>query len=194
MSLSLAGCLEAVARLLDACGPLEPLRLCLSARDVQAEVCASGAAATLSLGRLAGAAGVGPVTSSHGVPEPLTADLSGDLVLVAAAAPPAPDEAADARVTSTRAAAELLRTLASWAGGLDQDLAHTAELWVDDRGHAYTVRLLTTAGQSDDLEAAAAAAGQGLARFRTWRTDSGIDGVGRLPCGRTVHVGVVALY
>lgn len=192
MSLSLAGCLEAVARLLDACGPLEPLRLCLSTRDVQAEVCASGAAATLSLGRLAGAAGVAPLASSHGVPEPLTADLGGDLVLIAAAAPP--DAAANARVTSTQAAAELLRTLASWAGGLDQALAHTAELWVDDRGHAYTVRLLATAGQSEDLQAAAEAAGQGLARFRTWRTDSGIDGVGRLPCGRTVHVGVVSLY
>lgn len=192
MSLSLAGCLEAVARLLDACGPLEPLRLCLSTRDVQAEVCASGAAATLSLGRLAGAAGGDPLASSHGVPDSLTADLGGDLVLVAAAVPP--DAAANARVTSTQAAAELLRTLASWAGGLDQALAHTAELWVDDRRHAYTVRLLATAGQSEDLQAAAEAAGQGLARFRTWRTDSGIDGVGRLPCGRTVHVGVVSLY
>ncbi|MFJ5850855.1 hypothetical protein [Streptomyces sp. NPDC092903] len=192
MSLSLAGCLEAVARLLDACGPLEPLRLCLSTRDVQAEVCASDAAATLSLGRLAGAAGVAPFASSHGVPEPLTADLGGDLVLIAAVAPP--DAAANARVTSTQDAAELLRTLAPWADGLDQTLAHTAELWVDDRGHAYTVRLLATAGQSEDLQAAAEAAGQGLARFRTWRTDSGIDGVGRLPCGRTVHVGVVSLY
>lgn len=40
VSLSLARCVEAVARLLDGCGPLEPVRLCMSEGDVQAEVCA----------------------------------------------------------------------------------------------------------------------------------------------------------
>ncbi|MFF9458129.1 hypothetical protein [Streptomyces flaveolus] len=57
MSLSLARCVEAVTRLLDSCGPLEPVRLCMSDRDVQAEVCASGPSASESMARLSAATG-----------------------------------------------------------------------------------------------------------------------------------------
>lgn len=187
MSLSLAGSMETLARLLETCGPLEPLRLSLSARDVQAEVCAS---ATKTLERLAEVTGTDTDTSYGGVR--LTADLDGGLVLVTGISP-AHDPGPPGRATSTQAAVELLHSLASWAGGLDQELLHSAELWVEDHGHAFTVRLLTTAGQSDTLDTVAAAAGRGLARFRTWRTDSGLDGAGRLPCGRSVQIGVVCL-
>ncbi|MCX4826064.1 hypothetical protein OG883_41070 [Streptomyces sp. NBC_01142] len=188
MSLSLARCVEAVARLLDACGPLEPVRLCLSARDAQIEVCGSGMAARVSLERMAAVAGTEPVAARDDGGGSLTADLDQDVVLVAGIAPPANGTMQGRRATSTASAAELLRTLAAWARDLDQDLLPMAELWVDDQGDKYMVRLLTTAG-----EAVAAAAGKGLTRLRTRRTDSGLDGVGRLPCGRPVRVGVVCL-
>ncbi|RLU82600.1 hypothetical protein CTZ27_29935 [Streptomyces griseocarneus] len=196
MSLSLARCVEAVAQLLDACGPMEPVRLVLSARDVQAEVLGSGPAARASLDRLAAISGTGTVTSpvSEALSHSMTADLDDGLVLVAGLAEPVDGAGTTDRTTSTAAAAALLRTLAPWAQGLDLDVLPAAELWVDDQGHAFTVRLLTTAGQDADLEAVVAAAGKGLDRLRTRRTDSGLDGAGRLPCGRMVQVGVVRLY
>ncbi|MFE3163323.1 hypothetical protein [Streptomyces sp. NPDC059224] len=194
MSLSLARCVEAVARLLDSCGPLEPVRLCMSDRDVQAEVCASGPAASVSMARLSAATG-GEVAGravdrDDGV---ITADLEDDVVLVAAVDTPARGTAPRLRSTSTSAAAALLRTLAPWTAALDQELLSGAQLWVDDDGQVFTVRLLATAAGSDDVESVAAAAGAGLEQVRTWRTDSGLDGRGSLPCGRTVHIGIVRL-
>ncbi|MER5549969.1 hypothetical protein ABT072_48190 [Streptomyces sp. NPDC002589] len=192
MSPSLARCVGAVAQLLDVCGPLEPVRLCMSDRDVQVEVCASDPAASVSLARLAAA------TDSEGAALPcdiggvLTADLDEELVLVGALAPPVPG-AVGARTTSTSAAAGLLRTLAPWTAALDQKLLQGAQLWVEDHGRGFTVRLLATAASSDDLETVAAAAGAGLVRLRIQRTDSGLDGRGSLPCGRTVHLGVAPL-
>ncbi|MCX4624457.1 hypothetical protein [Streptomyces albogriseolus] len=194
MSLSLARCVEAVARLLDSCGPLEPVRLCMSDRDVQAEVCASGPAASASMARLSAATG-GEVAGravdrDDGV---ITADLEDEVVLVAAVDTPVRGTAPRLRSTSTSAAAALLRTLAPWTAALDQELLSGAQLWVDDDGQVFTVRLLATAACGDDVESVAAAAGAGLEQVRTWRTDSGLDGRGILPCGRTVHIGIVRL-
>uniref|UniRef100_UPI002F90B707 hypothetical protein n=2 Tax=Streptomyces TaxID=1883 RepID=UPI002F90B707 len=123
MSLSLARCVEAVARLLDSCGPLEPVRLCMSDRDVQAEVCASGPAASASMARLSAATG-GEVAGravdrDDGV---ITADLEDEVVLVAAVDTPVRGTAPRLRSTSTSAAAALLRTLAPWTAALDQEL------------------------------------------------------------------------
>jgi hypothetical protein len=194
MSLSLARCVEAVARLLDSCGPLEPVRLCMSDRDVQAEVCASGPAASVSMARLSAATG-GEVAGravdrDDGV---ITADLEDEVVLVAAVDTPVHGTAPRLRATSTSAAAALLRTLAPWTATLEQELLPGAQLWVDDDGQVFTVRLLATAACDDDVESVAAAAGAGLEQVRTWRTDSGLDGRGSLPCGRTVHIGIVRL-
>jgi len=191
MSLALARCAEAVARLLDGCGLLEPVRLCMSDRDVQAEVCASGPAASVSMARLAAATGREAAGQADGRGDGvLTVDLEGDVVMVAAVDAPARGAVPGVRSTSTPAAAELLRTLASWAAALDQDLLHGAQLWVEDDGRDFTVRLLATATRGDDLERVAAAAGAGLQGIRTRRTDSGLDGRGSLPCGRLVHLGV----
>ncbi|MGC0379862.1 hypothetical protein [Streptomyces sp. SAI-129] len=194
MSLSLARCVEAVARLLDSCGPLEPVRLCMSDRDVQAEVCASGPAASASMARLSAATGgeVGgrAVDRDDGV---ITADLEDEVVLVAAVDTPVRGTAPRLRSTSTSAAAALLRTLAPWTAALDQELLSGVQLWVDDDGQVFTVRLLATAARGDDVESVAAAVGAGLEQVRTWRTDSGLDGRGSLPCGRTVHIGIVRL-
>lgn len=193
MSLSLARCVEAVARLLDACGPLEPVRLCMSEADVQAEVCASGPAASASMARLAAACGEAaghPAQRDEGV---LTVDLEEELVLVAAVDTPVRGAVPGGRSTSTAAAAELLRTLVPWTAVLDQERLPGAQLWVEDDGRSFTVRLLATAASGDDVERVAAAAGAGLERIRTRRTDSGLDGRGRLPCGRAVHLGVVPL-
>ncbi len=194
MSLSLARCVEAVARLLDGCGPLEPVRLCMSERDVQVEVCARRPAASVSMERLAAATGgevAGRADDRHdGV---ITADLEDEVVLVAAVDTPVRGAAPRLRATSTSAAAGLLRTLAPWTAALDQELLPGAQLWVDDDGQDFTVRLLATAACGDDLESVAAAAGAGLEQVRTWRTDSGLDGRGSLPCGQTVHLGVVCL-
>lgn len=192
MSLSLARCVEAVARLLNVCGPLEPVRLCMSEADVQAEVCARGPAAWVSMTRLAAACGAAgsPVHRDSGV---LTVDLEEELVLVAAVDAPVRGAVPGERVTSTTAAAGLLRTLAPWAAALEWERLPGAQLWVEDDGRGFTVRLLVTAATGDDMEAVAAAAGAGLARVRTRRTDSGLDGQGCLPCGRTVHLGVVPL-
>ncbi|MFF6979337.1 hypothetical protein ACFZAV_16690 [Streptomyces sp. NPDC008343] len=194
MSLSLARCVEAVARLLDGCGPLEPVRLCMSDRDVQAEVCATGPAASVTMARLSAATG-GDVAGraddrDDGV---ITADLEHEVVLVAAVDAPVGGAAHSFRATSTSAAVGLLRTLATWSAALDQELLPGAQLWVDDDGQDFTVRLLATAACGDDLESIAAAAGAGLGQVRTWRTDSGLDGRGSLPCGRTVHIGIVRL-
>ncbi|MFI5987726.1 hypothetical protein ACIBEA_43590 [Streptomyces sp. NPDC051555] len=196
MALSLAVGVEMAARLLDACGPVEPLRLCLSARDVQAEVCAGGATTRASLERLAAAAGTAPLGPGLGgsAAYSLTADLAEGLVLVAGIDELAAGNGTRGRSTSTAAAAELLRTLEPWARGLRQEIQPVAELWVEDQGDAFTVRLLATAGEGDDPEAIAAAAGQGLDRFRLRRSDSGLDGTGRLPCGLAVRIGVVCLY
>ncbi|MGW1159346.1 hypothetical protein ACWD48_14195 [Streptomyces sp. NPDC002519] len=196
MSLSLASSVETVARLLDTCGPMEPLRLSLSARDVQAEVCGTEQDASASLALLAEATGADLYTSPYGPyggTSSLTADLGASLVLVAAVAPPVDGGGTAGRATSTRAAADLLRSLAPWVSGLDHELLPEAELWVEDLGGAFAVRLLATVGPSGALETVAAAAGDGLDRPRTWRTDSGIDGEGHLPCGRRVQFGVVAL-
>ncbi|MEU6350086.1 hypothetical protein ABZ896_12235 [Streptomyces sp. NPDC047072] len=190
MSLSLASSMQAVARLLDSCGPLAPLRLSLSARDVQAEVCADGHTAMNTLERLAEVTGTDLAGTDYGAS--LTADLGRDLVLVAGIAPAA-STGPGGRATSTQAAADLLRTVAPWAAALDEELQQTAELWVEDDGHTCTLRLLTTAGHDSCLEAVAAAAGKGLARLRTWPSQSGVDGVGQLPCGATVQIGVVSL-
>lgn len=194
MSLSLARCVEAVARLLDSCGPLEPVRLCMSDRDVQAEVCASGPAASVSMARLSAA--TGGELASLGVDRDdgvITADLEDEVVLVAAVDTPVGGTAPRLRATSTSAAAALLRTLAPWTAALDQELLPGAQLWMDDDGQDFTVRLLATAACGDDEESVAAAAGAGLEQVRTWRTDSGLDGRGSLPCGRTVHLGIVRL-
>ncbi|MFD8947595.1 hypothetical protein ACFV0B_01880 [Streptomyces xanthophaeus] len=195
MSLSLARCVEAVARLLDSCGPLEPVRLCMTARDVQAEVCADGPAASQSMARLAAA--TGSETSGRtgdrddGV---LTADLEDGLVLVAAVDPPRRRPALGRlRATSTSAATGLLRTLAPWTAALDQELLPDVQLWVEDDGEDFTVRLVASAASEDELNRVAAAAGTGLGRVRTWRTDSGLDGQGSLPCGQAVQLGVVRL-
>ncbi|MEU8542917.1 hypothetical protein AB0C52_23525 [Streptomyces sp. NPDC048717] len=194
MSLSLAHCVEAVARLLDGCGPLEPVRLCMSDRDVQAEVCASGPASSASMARLAAATSgevAGRSDDRHdGV---ITADLEGEVVLVAAVDAPAREAALRLRATSTSAAAGLLRMLARWTAGLDQELLPGAQLWVEDDGQDFTVRLLAAAACGDDLDGVATAAGAGLDQVRTWRTDSGLDGRGSLPSGQTVHLGVVRL-
>ncbi|MGV2917276.1 hypothetical protein [Streptomyces alfalfae] len=143
MSLSLARCVEAVARLLDGCGPLEPVRLCMSEGDVQAEVCASGPAASMSMARLAA------VTSSEAAGRTdesddgvITADLEDEVVLVAAVDGPVRGAATGLRVTSTAAGAGLLRTLAPWTATLDQELLSGAQLWVEDDGQGFTVRLL----------------------------------------------------
>ncbi|WP_243767024.1 hypothetical protein [Streptomyces sp. GC420] len=194
MSLSMARCVEAVARLLDDCGPLEPVRLCMSDRDVQAEVCASGPAASVSMARLSAATGseaAGRTDDRNG--GVITADLEAEVVLVAAVDAPVRATVPRLRATSTPAAAGLLRTLAPWTAGLNQELLSGAQLWVEDHGHGFTVRLLATAECSDDLESVAAAASAGLEQVRTWRTDSGLDGRGSLPCGQTVHLGVVCL-
>lgn len=194
MSLSLARCVEAVARLLDGCGPLEPVRLCMSGRDVQAEVCASGPAASVSMARLAATTGSEAAGQTDGRDDGvLTVDLGEELVLVAAVDAPVRSAVPGVRSTSTSAAAELLRTLAPWTAVLDQDLLRGAELWVEDDGRDFTVRLLATAARGDDLERVAAAAGAGLEQVRTRRTDSGLDGHGSLPCGRPVHLAVVCL-
>ncbi|MET9836103.1 hypothetical protein ABZ302_32120 [Streptomyces sp. NPDC006237] len=194
MSLSLARCVAAVARLLDGCGPLEPVRLCMSDRDVQAEVCASGPAAAVSMARLSAATGgetAGGVDDhDDGV---ITADLEDEVVLVAAVDAPVHEAAPRLRATSTSAAAGLLRTLAPWTAALDHELLSGAQLWVEDHGQGFTVRLLATAACGNDLESIAAAAGAGLEQVRTWRTDSGLDGRGNLPCGQPVHLGIVCL-
>lgn len=194
MSLSLARCVEAVARLLDGCGPLEPVRLCMSDRDVQAEVCTSGLAASVSMARLSAATG-GEVAGraddrDGGV---ITADLEDGVVLVAAVDAPVRGAGPRLRATSTSAAAALLRKLAPWTAALNQELLPAAQLWVEDHGQGFTVRLLATAACGDDLERIAAAAGAGLEQVRTWRTDSGLDGRGSLPCGQTIYLGVVCL-
>lgn len=194
MSLSLARCVEAVARLLEGCGPLEPVRLCMSARDVQAEVCADGPAASQSMARLAAATGSETSGRAGGRDEGvLTADLEDDLVLVAAVDPPRRRTALGPRATSTSAAAGLLRTLALWTAALDQKLLSDVQLWVEDHGEDFTVRLLAMAQCEDELDRVAAAAGTGLGGVRTWRTDSGLDGRGSLPCGRTVHLAIVCI-
>ncbi|WP_285551111.1 hypothetical protein [Streptomyces lavendulae] len=194
MSLSLARCVEAVARLLDDGGSLEPVRLCMSDGGVQAEVCASGPAAWDSIARLAAATGSeasGRAGDRDG--GVLTADLEGDVVLVAAVDPPRRHTARGPRTTSTSAAAGLLRELAPWAVALDQELLPGAQLWVEDHGNDFTVRLLVSAACEDELDRVATAAGTGLERVRTWRTDSGLDGQGSLPCGRAVQLAVVCL-
>lgn len=193
MSDSLARCVEAVARLLDACGPLEPVRLCMSEADVQAEVCACGPAASASMARLAAACGEAagpPAQRDEGV---LTVDLEQELVLVAGVDTPVRGAVPGGRLTSTAAAAELLRTLVPWTAVLDQERLPGAQLWVEDDGRGFTVRLLAPAASRDDVERVAAAAGAGLERIRTRRTDSWSDGQGCLPCGRTVYLGVVPL-
>ncbi|WP_435057784.1 hypothetical protein [Streptomyces sp. bgisy060] len=193
MSFTLARCLEAVARLLDACGPLEPVRLCMSDRDVQAEVCAGGPAASQSIARLAAAtcteASGRPGDRDDGI---LTADLGNDVVLVAAVDPPRRRITPGPRATSTSSAAGLLRELVPWTASLDQELLTGAQLWVEDHGTDFTVRLLVAACE-DELDRVAAAAGTGLEQVRTWRTDSGLDGQGSLPCGRAVQLGIVRL-
>ncbi|MEU5137745.1 hypothetical protein [Streptomyces californicus] len=194
MSLSLARCVEAVARLLDDCGSLEPLRLCLSAGDVQAEVCASGPAASLSMALLAAASGAeaadGIEDCHDGV---ITVDLEEGVVLVAAVDAPMGRGAPGLRTTSTAAAAGLLRTLGPWTDALDQALLPGVQLWVEDHGQDFTIRLLATAASGEDLESVAKAAGTGLEHVRTWHTDSGRDGRGSLPCGRHVHLAIVCL-
>lgn len=197
MSLSLARCVEAVARLLEGCGPLEPVRLCMSARDVQAEVCAGGPAASQSMARLSAATGSeGCGRAGDRDDGVLTADLEDGLVLVAAVDPPRRRTALGRpgpRATSTSAAAGLLRTLAPWTAALDQELLPDVQLWVEDDGEDFTVRLVASAASEDQLDRVAAAVGTGLGRVRTWRTDSGLDGQGSLPCGRTVQLGIVRL-
>lgn len=120
-------------------------------------------------------------------------DLEEELVLVAAVDAPVRGAVPRTRVTSTSAAAGLLRTLAPWTAVLDQDRLPGAQLWVEDDGRDFTVRLLATAASGGELEMVAAAASAGLERIRTRRTDSGLDGQGCLPCGRTVHLGIVPL-
>ncbi|MFD8727767.1 hypothetical protein [Streptomyces sp. NPDC059611] len=123
----------------------------------------------------------------------ITADLEEDVVLVAAVDAPMGLGAPGLRTTSTAATAGLLRTLGPWAAALDQVLLPGAQLWVEDHGQGFTVRLLATAASGDDLERVAKAAGAGLEHVRTWHTDSGRDGRGSLPCGRHVHLAVVCL-
>lgn len=120
-------------------------------------------------------------------------DLDGDVVMVAAVDASVRGVVPWARSTSTPAAAELLRTLASWAAALDEDLLRGTQLWLEDDGRDFTVRLLVTAARGGDLERVAAAASAGLQRIRTRRTESGLDGRGNLPCGRLVHLAVVCL-
>ncbi|MFE3559448.1 hypothetical protein ACFXKW_32025 [Streptomyces sp. NPDC059193] len=196
MSFSLARGTETAARLLDSCGAVEPLRLCMSARDVQVEVCAGGSAARASLERLAAAVGttalVGTAPAGSAAYS-LTADLAEGIVLVAGIDEPAPGARRKDRSTSTADAAELLRTLEPWVRGLGRQVQPVAQLWVEDQGDAFTVQLLATAGMGEDPQAVATAAGRGLDQLRVRRTDSGLDGTGRLPCGRTVRIGVVSL-
>ncbi|WDN55907.1 hypothetical protein [Streptomyces clavuligerus] len=194
MSLPLARCVEMVARLLEGCGPLAPVRLCMSGPDVQAEVCAGEPAASLSMARLAAATGGRPAGPDGGHTDGvLTADLEGGVTLVAAVDPLSPGTTAGPRTTSTAGAAALLRTLAPWAEALDQELLPGPQLWVEDHGREFTVQLLATTASEDEMVRVAAAAGTGLERVRTWRTDSGLDGRGSLPDGLTVHLGVVCL-
>jgi hypothetical protein len=195
MSFSLARCVETVVGLLDACGPLEPVQLVLSARDVQVEMGGAGPAAAESLGRLAAVVGADLVTSPPGgaVAYSLTADLAEGLALVAGVSLPATG-GAGARVTSTRHTAELLRSVLPWVCELDEQVLDAPELWVADQGHAHTMRLLLTAAEDDDLQQLGTAAGRGLTGLRLWPTNSGLDGAGRLPCGRTVRIGIVSSY
>ncbi|RSS84758.1 hypothetical protein EF919_38485 [Streptomyces sp. WAC02707] len=123
----------------------------------------------------------------------LTVDLDGDMVMVAAVDTLVRGAVRGVRATSTPAAAELQRKLAPWTAALDQELLPGAQLWVEDHGNDFSVRLLVSAAGEGELDRVAAAAGAGLARVRTWRADSGLDGRGSLPCGRTVHLAVVCL-
>ncbi|MFD8413984.1 hypothetical protein ACFV2Q_19870 [Streptomyces sp. NPDC059650] len=194
MSLSLARCVEVVARLLEGCGPLEPVRLCMGDGGVQAEVRASGPAASARMARLAAATGSVAAGQTDGRDDGvLTADLHDDVVLVAAVDAPVRGCGRAPRATSTSAVVGLLQALAPWAAALDHSVLPGAQLWVEDDGRDFTVRLLVTATHDGDLERVAAAAGTGLERVRAQRTDSGLDGAGRLPGGRTVHLGVVCL-
>ncbi|WP_157877055.1 hypothetical protein [Streptomyces graminilatus] len=198
MSFSLARCVETAAGLLDACGPLEPVQLVLSARDVQLEIGGAGPAAVESLGRLAAVVGADLVTSPPcgAVTHSLTADLADGLVLVAGVCPPLTDVigGGGVLVTSTRHTAELLRSVLPWVRGLDDQVLGAPELWVVDQGHAHSLRLMLAAAAGDDLQLLGTAAGQGLTGLRLWPTDSGLDGAGQLPCGRTARIGIVSSY
>ncbi|MEU0222658.1 hypothetical protein ABZ281_50120, partial [Streptomyces sp. NPDC006265] len=141
---------------------------------------------------LAAACGEAADPPTHRDEDVLTVDLE-ELVLVAAVDTPVRGAMPGGRLTSTAAATELLRTLVPWTAVLDQERLPGAQLWVEDDGRHFTVRLLATAASSDDVESVAAAAGAGLEHIRTRRTASGLDGQGCLPCGRTVHLGVVPL-
>ena len=198
MSFSLARCVETVAGLLDACGPLEPVQLVLSARDVRVELGGAGPAAVESLGQLAAVVGADLVASppNGAVAHSLTADLSEGLVLVAGTSLPVTGVTGGGggRVTSTRHITELLRSVLPWVHGLDEQVLGAPELWVTDQGHGHTVRLLLTAAEDDDLHLLGTAAGRGLTGLRLWPADSGLDGAGRLPCGRTARIGIVSSY
>ncbi|MFD7899028.1 hypothetical protein [Streptomyces sp. NPDC059743] len=194
MSFSLACCVQATARLLDACGPLVPLQLGLSAQDVQVEMGGPGPAARESLDRLAAVTGADLIQSPPDAATmcSLTADLAEGPVLVAGAS--ASPGGCEDRATSTQQTADLLRAALPWLRNLDEQHLGAPELWVNDQGSALTVRLLLAAAEGDDLDELGAAVGRGLERLRLWRSDSGVDGTGRLPGGRTVRIAVVRSY
>lgn len=82
------------------------------------------------------------------------------MVLGATVAPSTPGPAAGFRATSTTAAAGLPRAPAEWTAELDGEALLWEQLWVEDHGLGFTVRLLAATAGEEETERVAAAAGR----------------------------------
>ncbi|MGW4890711.1 hypothetical protein ACWEQL_00350 [Kitasatospora sp. NPDC004240] len=194
MCLPLPDLLHATADVLDRAGPLEPLQLALSDRDIQVTF---GEAVTMadqraSVDRLAAATGAAPVLSELGASAytyTLTADLPGDIVLLAGTHPTL-NRAPGRRTTSTPEHAALLRSLTPWARTLAGTPVAVTGLQVRDDALRFDIQLFIDG--ADDPAAACTAACTGIASLHTRRgTPHGIDARGRLPGGQPVLISVL---
>lgn len=194
MRFDLTDLLHATAEVLEAAGPLEPLRLALAGRDVQVSFAefTTMADQRSSIDRLAAATGADPVLSELGANAytyTLTADLPGGMVLVAGTHPTL-NRSRPERSTSTAATAALLRTLLPWAQTLSSLPVSVSGLEVTDTAHRLAVQLLVDG--ADDPKAAMVAASTGVTALQTApAVPFGIDGRGRLPSGQPVLISVM---
>jgi len=190
----LSDLLHAAADVLDHAGPVEPLQIALSGRDIQLTFAepVTMADQRTSVDRLAAVTSAEPVLCDLGASAytyTLTTDLPGGIVLLAGTHPTL-NRTPPARTTSTAATAALLRALHPWALALAGTPVAVSGLQIRDDAHRLDVQLLVDG--ADDPAAACAAACAGITALRTRpATPYGIDARGRLPTGQPVLISVL---
>ncbi|MCX5215801.1 hypothetical protein OG689_42370 [Kitasatospora sp. NBC_00240] len=187
----LADLLDSAARVLDTAGPLAPLHIAVSSRDIQVTF-APGVPADdqrSGIDRLAAATGARPVESNLGASAStytVSAELANGALLVAGTHP-ALRPSGSSRTTSTAEAVTTLRALGPWARTLDTMGVPVWELGVDDDCERLSVRLTVDSG--GDPDAALVSASAGVDHLRpARRTAVGLDRRGRLPSGQPVLI------